>query len=167
MSEQEDPKALSILFVGLVSAVAVFLIVVLLQIVFYRMQEMETAKKVVSMAPEELATLRAQQQARLNGYGWVDEGAGVARIPVERAMELVADEQARRHEGSEWIHSLVADPELAAALDRALSNAEPIQVATEAVGSEPVRRTAESEPVRRTAETESETESETELGDQP
>ena len=92
MSTSQDPKALSIIFGGLVGAVGVFLVVILLQIVFFRMQEMETAKKVVSMAPEELATMRAQQQANLNGYGWVDESAGVVRIPIERAMELTVQD---------------------------------------------------------------------------
>jgi hypothetical protein len=28
------------------------------------------------------------QEDQLNSYGWVDEKAGVARIPIERAMEL-------------------------------------------------------------------------------
>jgi hypothetical protein len=28
------------------------------------------------------------QETRLNTYGWIDEKAGVARIPIERAMEL-------------------------------------------------------------------------------
>lgn len=123
MSEQEDPKALSVLFVGLFGAVAVFLVVVLLQIVFYRMQEMETARKVVSMAPEELATLRAQQQARLNGYGWVDEGAGVARIPVERAMELVAEELPGPETRRDRSEVLLADPDLAALLEGVLAKA--------------------------------------------
>ena len=29
------------------------------------------------------------QEKQLNSYGWVDEKAGVAHIPIERAMELV------------------------------------------------------------------------------
>ncbi len=33
---------------------------------------------------------RAAQQARLDGYGWVDRRAGVLHIPIARAMELVA-----------------------------------------------------------------------------
>jgi hypothetical protein len=40
----------------------------------------------------ELAELRRQEQRVLDGYGWVDRGAGVARIPVERALELVIAE---------------------------------------------------------------------------
>jgi hypothetical protein len=31
-----------------------------------------------------------KQENQLNSYGWVDEKAGVAHIPIERAMELMA-----------------------------------------------------------------------------
>jgi hypothetical protein len=30
------------------------------------------------------------QETQLNSYGWVDESAGVAHIPIEHAMELIA-----------------------------------------------------------------------------
>jgi hypothetical protein len=33
---------------------------------------------------------RAARLARLNGWGWVDRAAGVAHIPIEEAMKLVA-----------------------------------------------------------------------------
>jgi hypothetical protein len=36
----------------------------------------------------ELIELRAREAALLSTYGWVDEGAGVVRLPVERAMEM-------------------------------------------------------------------------------
>jgi hypothetical protein len=39
---------------------------------------------------EDLAKLRATEDATLNGYGWVDRKAGIIRIPIERAMELTA-----------------------------------------------------------------------------
>lgn len=38
----------------------------------------------------ELAPIRYQEEQTLNSYGWVDQNAGVARIPIDRAMELVA-----------------------------------------------------------------------------
>lgn len=34
--------------------------------------------------------LRARQVARLGSWGWVDRQAGVAHIPIDEAMELVA-----------------------------------------------------------------------------
>ena len=38
----------------------------------------------------EINDFRLQEEQTLNSYGWVDQKAGVVRIPVERAMELVA-----------------------------------------------------------------------------
>lgn len=32
---------------------------------------------------------RARENAVLSSYGWVDRGAGIARIPIDRAMELL------------------------------------------------------------------------------
>jgi len=43
----------------------------------------------------DLKTLRDAEDAHLHGYAWVDRKAGVVRIPIERAMELVAKEVAR------------------------------------------------------------------------
>jgi hypothetical protein len=37
---------------------------------------------------EDLRRLREQEDRILNSYGWVDQSAGVVRIPVRRAMEL-------------------------------------------------------------------------------
>jgi hypothetical protein len=41
------------------------------------------------------ATLRDQQRAVLESYGWVDRARGVVHIPIARAMEMVAAEAAR------------------------------------------------------------------------
>jgi hypothetical protein len=38
-----------------------------------------------------LAELRAAEDANLNSYGWVDRTSGVARIPIDRAMELLLE----------------------------------------------------------------------------
>lgn len=40
---------------------------------------------------DELLALEARDDAVLHSYGWVDREAGVVRIPIERAMELVAE----------------------------------------------------------------------------
>lgn len=42
-------------------------------------------------SPEkELAALRADEERRLNGWGWVDRAAGLAHVPVETAIDRVA-----------------------------------------------------------------------------
>ncbi|HEX3730011.1 MAG TPA: hypothetical protein VHV47_09410 [Opitutaceae bacterium] len=39
---------------------------------------------------QDWTAVEAAARARLTGYGWVDRRAGIVRIPVERAMELMA-----------------------------------------------------------------------------
>ena len=39
--------------------------------------------------PTELDAFRRREDAILHGYGWSDEAGGTARIPVERAKELL------------------------------------------------------------------------------
>lgn len=44
----------------------------------------------LQVAPElELQALRQREEERLNTYGWIDREAGVVRIPIEQAMELL------------------------------------------------------------------------------
>jgi hypothetical protein len=46
------------------------------------------------LEPDPLAPLlrmRASEDAVLTTYGWVDRNAGVARIPIERAMDLLVE----------------------------------------------------------------------------
>jgi hypothetical protein len=38
----------------------------------------------------EINDFRLKEEQALNSYGWVDEKAGVVRIPIERAMQLIA-----------------------------------------------------------------------------
>jgi hypothetical protein len=39
--------------------------------------------------------LRERQRRELDAWGWVDREAGIARIPIERAMDIVAREGSR------------------------------------------------------------------------
>jgi hypothetical protein len=39
---------------------------------------------------QELARMRAEDAVRLNGWGWVSRGSGVAHVPVDRAIDAVA-----------------------------------------------------------------------------
>lgn len=40
-----------------------------------------------------LAELRGKEQTAATTYAWVDKNAGVVRLPLDRAMELVVNEQ--------------------------------------------------------------------------
>jgi len=44
----------------------------------------------LQVAPrEDLTTFREHEDDRLNSYGWINRTAGVVRIPISRAMELL------------------------------------------------------------------------------
>ena len=40
--------------------------------------------------PREITAFRMREEQTLHSYGWVDHSAGVVRIPIDRAMELLA-----------------------------------------------------------------------------
>ena len=40
---------------------------------------------------DDLQQLRAREDATLHSYGWVDRDSGVVRIPIDRAIDLVAE----------------------------------------------------------------------------
>lgn len=40
---------------------------------------------------QDLRELRAEEDAILNSYGWVDRSAGIVRIPIGKAMELTVE----------------------------------------------------------------------------
>ena len=42
-----------------------------------------------STAPLDLKQYRDEQEKTLQGYGWVDPKAGIVRIPIDRAMDLL------------------------------------------------------------------------------
>jgi hypothetical protein len=47
----------------------------------------------LQVTPErDLAALRAQEDAILGSYAWVEKDRGVARIPIDEAMRIVAEE---------------------------------------------------------------------------
>ena len=44
----------------------------------------------------DLRAYREGKESMLEGYRWLDRGAGVVQIPIERAMQLVAERDAAR-----------------------------------------------------------------------
>jgi hypothetical protein len=40
----------------------------------------------------DLSKFRASEEERVNSYGWIDPAKGIVRIPISRAMDLVAKE---------------------------------------------------------------------------
>ena len=59
----------------------------------------EISEKVLTHVNPQLTSVRADEQARLTHYQWVDQKAGVVRIPLDRAVELTLKEWPDRPSG--------------------------------------------------------------------
>jgi hypothetical protein len=56
---------------------------------FEDVRTMPPEPRLQTTAPLDLKSYRNGQEKTLEGYGWVDSQAGVVRIPVDRAMDLL------------------------------------------------------------------------------
>ncbi|MGI8437019.1 MAG: hypothetical protein ACR2NX_08980 [Chthoniobacterales bacterium] len=49
------------------------------------------APQLQSKVSADLLKFEAAEEAKLHSYGWIDKQAGVIRIPIERAMDLIVE----------------------------------------------------------------------------
>ncbi len=54
-------------------------------------QQLPPLPRLEVQGPRDLNELRQAEQKQLDSYGWVDTSRGVVRIPIGRAMELLAE----------------------------------------------------------------------------
>jgi hypothetical protein len=105
--ERKDVDVLSlftIAFVLLLSCVVVFIVVTVMMRYFKAHEPSMTAGQAnipVTRALEfppprllvrpgaTLAELRAAEESDLNSYGWVERASGIARVPIDRAIQLL------------------------------------------------------------------------------
>jgi len=59
----------------------------------------------------DLNKFRAQEEEILNSYGWVDQQAGVAHIPIEQAIDIIAARGLPVRQGGETPATAQAAPE--------------------------------------------------------
>jgi len=60
------------------------------------------AKPQLQVQPEsELSQLRSSEEQILRNYGWIDREKGIVRIPIERAMDIIAAEKAVQKEAKQ------------------------------------------------------------------
>jgi hypothetical protein len=88
----DDPNVAASAVVGIISAILLFVIIVVLQAYFYGAEQSELERKVYSQQYEELQKLDANQLELLNSYGWVSEAEGTVHIPIQRAIDLIASQ---------------------------------------------------------------------------
>ena len=97
-TEKVELNTPAVVMIGIVAPILFFTAIVFLQAYFARAERGEYQRTVVSQRSEELATVQAAQEAQLHGYRWVDRARGIAAIPIDRAMVLVARELPARDE---------------------------------------------------------------------
>ena len=83
--------------VGVLGTLATFVIILGLKVLFHWFQEQTNERK--SSAPTEHAQRAADQEARLQGYAWIDRKQKKVRVPIERAIDLVLGERSRKPGG--------------------------------------------------------------------
>lgn len=88
----DDPDAPMTLVIGIAGALLLFALVVSLQALYGAAERSEFRRKVVEEKPIELQSSRASQLEKLAAYRLVDPVGGVVAIPIERAMDLVVEE---------------------------------------------------------------------------
>jgi hypothetical protein len=49
------------------------------------------APRLQTLPAQDLSAIRAEEDRTLTTYGWVDEQAGITRIPIEEAMRILAE----------------------------------------------------------------------------
>jgi hypothetical protein len=57
--------------------------------------------RLVTSEPGVLAEFRAQEDAFLTSYGWVEKDKGIARMPIDEAMKIVAERGLPKFPGPE------------------------------------------------------------------
>lgn len=56
-----------------------------------RITQVPPAPRLQISPRQNLQTMLAEHNQRLNSYGWVDQTTGTAHIPIERAMDLIIE----------------------------------------------------------------------------
>ncbi len=87
-----NPRLIGALFAIIVVAIVVAVLAV--QHYFAVTYEQQLYIKVLSPVASDLKQLRAREDAQLHSYGYIDREKGLVRLPIERAMELLAAEYA-------------------------------------------------------------------------
>ena len=70
----------------------------------------------IALRKKALAEMRAAEASELGSYGWIDQGKGVVRLPIDEAMKLVL---------RDWQNPAAARSNLIARVEKAVAVAPP------------------------------------------
>ncbi len=90
--ENQDPKNPLIAFLLIASCIFVVAVCAFLSWMFIVARDNEHNRKINQATYTDLQNFRKMEDAKLTSYQYVDKDKGTVRIPVERAMQLMAEE---------------------------------------------------------------------------
>lgn len=88
----DDPKASTTAIVSLIGVIGLLAAVVFAIVLFQNVQWREDERKIYATRPQALIDLHTAQLEPINEYRWVDADAGVAAIPIDRAIPLYVEQ---------------------------------------------------------------------------
>ena len=92
--DRAEPKVGAIVGFGIGSVILLVITILALQSYFNKIWQEAVYEKVLVPPSEQLIELHRKEDWFLTHYSWADKPKGTVRIPVDRAMELFAEEAA-------------------------------------------------------------------------
>ncbi len=92
MIEKDDFNVTTIAAVGAISVLLTIATIFGVRALYVTYANRETQRKVIDVPTLDSDSKLAEQEAKLNRYGWSNREQGTVTIPIDRAMEIVARE---------------------------------------------------------------------------
>ncbi len=90
--EEKDVNVRKVFIYGLAGILILIVLLVIMNEIFIASTDSHIYQSVLVPESPELREIRAQELKMLQGFRVIDEQQGVYQIPIERAMEIIADE---------------------------------------------------------------------------
>jgi hypothetical protein len=86
------PKNFWVTLAAVIGGFAIFLLILFIAYLPQKPGPLPEGSKTPAEREAILADLRAKEKSAVSTYGWVDQTAGVVRLPTDRAVELTIKE---------------------------------------------------------------------------
>lgn len=95
--EKRDISAVRVMAFGILGVLLMVIIIVVIAGIFTKTSEKLVEEMVLKPQSVAIRELRAREAEELNSYKLLDPQKGVYRIPIDRAIEIMADEAYRKN----------------------------------------------------------------------
>ena len=98
--EKRDISVARVTIYGIVGVIIIVIVIIFGVDYFNAVTDRAVEEAVLKPQSVPMRELRAREIEELNTYAVLDSASGIYRIPIDRAMKLLADEEYRKHERS-------------------------------------------------------------------